>query len=149
MREYIITIIGASVISGAAHILTPASWVKYVKLITGIVILSVIASPITHISNINLFSDFSIEESEIDENIQINTISTELEKRIEEDIRERIQTEFSHEATADVVITINENNEITGVKHITVLTDANKEKVISRMCEVYGIKRDEVEVYEP
>lgn len=149
MKQYIITIIGASVLSGAAHILTPASWVKYVKLITGLVILSVIASPLTSISKVNLFSDFSIEQTEIDENVQINTISQELEERIKTDIKERIKNEFSREAEAEVIITLNENNEITGVTHITVITDANREKVISRMCEVYGINRDEVEVYEP
>ena len=149
MREYIITIIGASVLSGAAHILTPVAWVKYVKLITGLVILSVIAAPLTSVSKINLFSDFSIEESEIDENIQVNTISKELEIRIETDIGDRIKTEFSREAEADVTITVNENNEITGVTHIKIVTDANKNKVISRMCEVYGIDKDEVEVYEP
>lgn len=149
MKGYIITIIGASVLSGAAHILTPVSWIKYVKIITGLVILSVIATPLTSISKINLFSDFSIEESEIDENIQVNTIAKELKLRIETDIKDRIKTEFSHDSKADVIITLNENNEITGVTHITVITDANKDKVISRMCEVYGINKDEVEVYEP
>ncbi len=149
MKGYIITIIGASLLSGIAHILAPASWVKYVKLITGLVILSVIASPLTSISKINLFSDFSIEENEIDENIQINTIAKELEARIEADIKDRIKTEFFSEAEAEVKIALNENNEISGVTHIKIITDAEKEKIISRMCEVYGIDKDEVEIYEP
>lgn len=149
MKQYVITIIGAAVLSGIAHILTPSGWVKYVKLITGLVILCVICAPITSITKIDLFSDFSMENYNIDENVQIDTITAELKKRIETDISDRIRTEFSKEAKVQAQISVNENNEITGVTNIKIQTDANPERVVLRMCEVYGIKSDEVEVYEP
>ena len=149
MKQYIITIIGAAVLCGAAHILTPVNWVKYVKILTGLVILSVIASPLAEIKNINLFSDFNIPETEINENLQIDTISTELEKRINQDIEDRIQNEFFCESNADATIHVNENNEITGVSHIKIVTKANPERVTKRLCEVYGITEDGVEIYEP
>ena len=149
MKQYIITIIGAAVLCGAAHILTPINWVKYVKIITGLVILSVIASPLAEIKDINLFSDFSVPQSEINENLQMDTISTELEKRINQDIEERIKNEFFCDSRANATIHVNENNEITGVSHIKIVTAANASRVTQRLCEVYGITEDGVEIYEP
>ena len=148
MKDYIITILGAAVLCGSAHILTPQSWVKYVKIITGLVILSVIASPLTTLFHINIFSDFSVEESYINENIQTEAIAKELKMRVEQDINERIQAEFSHKAESEVVISVNEEYEITGVSHIKIITNADKAKVTHRMCEVYGTKKEEVEIYD-
>lgn len=148
MKDYIITILGAAVLCGSAHILTPQSWIKYVKIITGLVILSVIASPLTTLFHINIFSDFSVEESYINENLQTEVIAKELKKRVEQDINERIQSEFSHTAKAEVIISINEEYEITGVSHIKIATNADKAKVTQRMCEIYGTKKEEVEIYD-
>lgn len=149
MKHYIITIIGAAVLCGAVHILTPVNWVKYVKIITGLVILSVIASPLAEIKNINIFSDFSVPETEFNENLQLDTISSELEKRINQDIEERIKNEFFCSAKASATIHINENNEITGVSHIKITTSANPSRVKKRLAEVYGISEDGVEIHEP
>lgn len=149
MKQYIITIIGAAVLCGAAHLLTPVNWVKYVKIITGLVILSIIASPIAEIKNINIFSDFSVPKSELNESLQIDTISTELEKRINQDIEERIKNEFFCEATAKSTVSVNENNEITGVSHIKIITKAEPARLTERLCEIYGIEKDGVEIYEP
>ncbi len=148
MKEYIITIIGAAVLCGAAHILTAQSWVKYVKIITGLVILSVIAAPLTTLTHINIFSDFSIEENQIDENIQTDAVAKELKSRVEQDINERIKNEFFHDAKSEVTISVNEAYEITGVTHIKIKTKADRTKVKLRMCEVYGTSIDEVEVYD-
>ena len=151
MKQYIITIIGSAVLCTAAHILTPAAWQKYVKIITGLVILSVIAAPIANFTDFDIFSSFSIEESEIDENLQTDIVAKELKKRVEADIAGRIKAEFSAEAEATVDIGVAQSGEITGVSHIKIKlkAGAQKEQIITRMCEVYGTKKDEVEIYGP
>ena len=45
MKEYIITIIGATLLSAMAGIIAPEKWRSYVQVITGLVIISCIISP--------------------------------------------------------------------------------------------------------
>lgn len=149
MREYIISIAGAALLSGVAKILSPAGWDKYVRIISGLVIISVIAAPVGNIAKINIFSNFSIENSEIDEGIQIRTIKDELQKRVENDIEERVRNEFFEEAEAEAVIGVNENNEITGVLEIIVYTKADEQGLKKRLCEIYGTPFEEVIISEP
>lgn len=144
MKQYIISIIGSTLLCAAAQLLTPANWRKYVKIITGMIILSTIASPIMKVSDVNLFSDFSIEKSEINENLQTELVAEELAKRVEDDIEKRIQDEFSKKSEANVEIKISENNEITGISKIRLKTNANPQKLIPRMCEIYGTTPQEV-----
>ena len=49
MKEYIITIIGATLLSAMAGIIAPEKWRSYVQVITGLVIISCIISPVTAI----------------------------------------------------------------------------------------------------
>lgn len=149
MREYIISIAGAALLSGIARILSPAGWEKYIKIITGLIIISVIAAPIGAFREVNIFSEFTLPESGIEENVQIKTIGAELKAKVEEDINNRVWTEFSEEANSEVTIGINDKNEITGVLSITVKTNADESRLRKRLCEIYGTEYEEVIIIEP
>ena len=61
MREYMITVIGGAVLAALAHTVSPEKWTKYIKIVTGIMIVSIIVSPVSVMIHGDIFSDF--EES--------------------------------------------------------------------------------------
>ena len=99
------------------------------------------------IRDIDLFSDFSISNSTVNENIQVQLVAEELKKRVEEDIVSRIQDEFSESAEAEVKVQFSEKGEISGISQIKIRTKVNPIKIIPRMCEIYGTQKEEVLVY--
>ena len=58
MKQYIITIIGATLLSAMANILSPDTWRKYISVITGFIIISCIISPISKLAKVDIFSGF-------------------------------------------------------------------------------------------
>lgn len=147
MKQYIITIIGASLLSAAAGILAPDKWRSYVRLITGLVIISCIISPIASIARSDIFSDFgSFEETQQteDENLHTRIIGEELKKRVDADIAERMKEEFNLDVTADCTIRINDEGETEGVESVRISGDKLTDMARNRICEVYGLEPKEV-----
>ncbi len=139
MKEYIITVIGAAVLAAITRILSPESWNKYVRIITGLIIISVIIAPIANIAKFDLFSDFSIQEiSDPDDDIMLNAVEKELKRRVEEDVSQRIRNEFFCDSEVEAKISVTENGEISGVHSIKVKTKADKTLLKRRIAEVYG-----------
>ena len=140
MRGYFMMVVGAAVLSALASIMTPEKWRKYIQLVTGIVILCCITSPIAAF----LGSDggFSIPEissaADYDEDMHKDIVIEELRERIEEDIEERMKREYGAQIIAEVKIDINENNEIEGVTRIYIRGKLN-EAAKQRLCEIYGV----------
>ena len=58
MKEYIITIIGATLLSAMAGIIAPEKWRSYVQVITGLVIISCIIFPVTALVKSDIFDGF-------------------------------------------------------------------------------------------
>ena len=89
MKEYIITIIGATLLSAMAGIIAPEKWRSYVQVITGLVIISCIISPVTAIVKSDIFDGFdSVQENIADSsNMQTELVIEELKSRINEDIK--------------------------------------------------------------
>ena len=136
MKEYIITIIGATLLSAMAGIIAPEKWRSYVQVITGLVIISCIISPVTAIVKSDIFDGFdSVQENIADSsNMQTELVIEELKNRINEDIKARMECE----------IMVNDEGEITGVDSVRVYGDKLTDRARSRICEVYGLKPYEV-----
>ncbi len=139
MKAYILTIIGATLLSAYASNLAPESWRKYVKIITGLVLIICILSPVKSLVSTDLFTDFDIGEyGSIEGRTQEEIVADELRERIETDIEERMKKEFNLGVDARVKISVNDRGAIEGVKEIRVsggtLTPAAK----ARLSEVYG-----------
>lgn len=140
MKAYILTIIGATLLSAYASNLAPDSWRKYVKIITGLVLIICILSPVKSLVSTDLFADFDINEfGDIEGKTQEELIVAELSERLEADIAERMKNEFNLNVEASVKISINDNGEIEGVKEIRTRGDTLTNAAKSRLCEVYGV----------
>lgn len=140
MKAYILTIIGATLLSAYASNLAPESWRKYVRIITGLVLIICILSPVKSLVSTDLFADFDITElGEVKGKTQEEIVVSELGQRIEDDIAARMKKEFDLNVGAEVEISVNEEGEIEGVKEIRVSGDTLTNAAKSRLCEVYGV----------
>lgn len=146
MKAYIITIIGATLLAAMAGILAPEKWRGYVQIITGLVIISCIVSPVTKIAKSDIFDGFdSVGESiENGGNLQLQLVEEELKKRIDADIKARMKKEFSLDVTAECSIRVSAEGEIEGVESVLIYGDKLTPRAKDRLCEVYGLAADEV-----
>lgn len=146
MKAYIITIIGATLLAAMAGILAPEKWRGYVQIITGLVIISCIVSPVTTILKTDISGGFDTVSDSIEDgsNMQRALVTEELEKRINEDIAARMQKEFSLDVNADCEIKVNDKGEIEGVDNVYIYGGALTARARERLCEVYGLSADEV-----
>ena len=140
MKAYMMTVIASAVLCAVALIMSPGKWKKYIKVITGMMIMSVIIGPVSQLKGIELFAEYETAEPG-DTNLQKKVIKQELEKRLEEDVAKRISEEFGITADVSVLVGINENYEITGVEEIAVWTKTKPEKLRQRLTEVYSPQR--------
>ena len=146
MKADIITIIGATLLSAMAGIMSPEKWRGYVQVITGLVIISCIISPASTIVKSDIFDSFdSVEENIAEsENLQSDLVMEELKKRINDDIKARMEKEFNLSVTADCDIRVNEEGAIEGVDCVRIYGDKLTDRARRRLCEVYGLKPYEV-----
>ena len=144
MREYIILVAMASIISAIVDILSPENWRKYIRIVTGFLILAVLISPVAKFKNIEIFnSQESFQASEIPTR---DLVVAELQKRVERDIEERILVEFKREATAIAELDIDSEHRIRGVKRIRLSLKKAPDGLRERLLEVYGCENIELEL---
>ena len=140
MKSYFLMILGSAVLSALASVMSPEKWRGYIRLVTGIIILSCVASPVADLHGHS--GGFRIPEisasSYYDEDMHTQLIIDELTARIEEDIKSRMAREYGADISARAEININENNEIEGVTRITV-RGALPENAKRKLCEIYGV----------
>ncbi len=141
MKSYLIKIVGAVLICVFTDHALPDKWSKYVRIITGLIIISAIASPLEKPLNLNFDDYFKVSQKlEYDgEEYQRSLIKEELEKTISNDIQTRISDEFDVNISANVDIEINEENKISGIDKISLQGDIN-ENILNRINEIYAPK---------
>lgn len=141
MRAYILTVVGAAVMSAFAAVMAPKTWQKYVQLVTGVVIITAITAPVIRIVN----SDFSFKIPSVDAvsedgaELNKNLVVSELTKRIEEDIEKRLYNDYNIYAKARVRILVNDKNEIEGVEEIRITEGKITNVAKQKLCEIYGV----------
>ncbi len=146
MKSYIITIIGATLLSAMGSILAPEKYRGYVQVITGLVIISCIISPVSQLFHSDILTGFDSIEENISDGIELqhDLVMAELEKRINEDISARMEKEFNLSVRAESEIRVNDEGEIEGVDSIRIFGDKLTDKARQRLCEVYGLSANEV-----
>jgi len=146
MKAYIITIIGATLLSAIGGVLAPEKWRGYVQVITGLVIISCIISPVAEIVNSDILSGFDSVEVNIEnsENLQNDLVIEELKNRINEDISARLKKEFGLDVSAECEMKVNSEGEIEGVESVHIFGDKLTDRARDRLCEVYGLEVHEV-----
>ena len=68
-----------------------------------------------------------------------------MHSRIETDIEKRFKDEFNENIKASVEMSLNDNGEIERISYIKISGSDGDVKKTLRLCEIYGIKKDEVE----
>lgn len=143
MREYVISILGASVLSGIASLMAPEKHNKYIGIVSGLMILCTIVSPFKNIDFEELLICFDTpqaqREVEMGEEYRNNMIRDGVTERINSDIEERVKNEFGKEIKAYADVGVDQEGKITGVNRITVDRYVG-ERVRLRLREVYGVE---------
>ncbi len=136
MREYILSVASAAIISALSEVIIPKSWQKYASLLTGALLLMTLIKPLLQIRGIELpVVDFpSISYTEYDTS---EMIKATLEQNIETDIKERLKAEFNTDVTAAVSVSTNESGDITGVLEINLDIPKNQ-NINARLTEIYA-----------
>ncbi len=140
MKSYIITIIGATLLSSVGVMLTPESMRKYVSIITGFIIISAIIAPLSALTDINIFSGLD----DISANTQNYTriysasVSDAISQRIEKDIKERLKDEFDYTGNVSIKL-LTEDGNIKSISEISLHSPVHDSKIIQRLMEVYNV----------
>ena len=139
MKAYLMRIVGAVLISIFTEIALPEKWGKYTKIITGIIIIAAIVSPVENAFNIDLKKHFNTPEKlEINaEEYSISLIKEEFEKTVANDIKQRMSDEFNKDIIAEVSVRINEENKISGIRSINLIGTVN-DLMVNRINEIYA-----------
>ncbi|MDO4618191.1 MAG: hypothetical protein Q4B31_01545 [Clostridia bacterium] len=141
MKVYIIKVAAAALLSALCDVITPKGYRKYVNILTNAILLLTLISPVLSFRNIEIPS-FGKEEIKIREFDTQTEILSDLSKRIEADIEERLLTEFNFSAEAYVTLD-SENTENVKVKEI-VLSKKPTDAIYDRLYFIY-----ECEVIKP
>lgn len=143
MKNYVMMIAGGAVLSAFADIIVPFAWKKYIRVITGFVLLAVIINPVLKLDGIDMISDIPIPE--VDYTPMPNMVAEQLEKNICEDIQTRLKDEFGIDAQAEASVSINSDGLIDSVDEIRVYASCkNSDAVKARLGEVYGARSIEI-----
>ena len=141
MKSYVMMIAGGALLSAFADIMVPSEWKKYVRIITGFILLAVIMSPAARIKEINLFEEhFPTDKVEYTPMPQM--VASELEKSISADAEERLRTQLGAGCEIDTRVRINGEGQIEAVEEMRVRTAYNDAEAVRRLIsEVYGAEK--------
>ncbi len=143
MREYIMSVIGAGLLCSVSEIISPDKWKKYIKLLTGVIITIIMLSPVKQI-DFDVVDDFRsiTPEYPTDNSLLLNTVKSEFENRISEDIKERIFQKY--DVNSEVVTTseTDDNGNVTGIALIQIKTFAECPGVTDMITQIYGVNKD-------
>ncbi len=139
MKGYILKIVGVSLLAAFSEHLAEAKWKKYINLISGFMIISVLISPFTFKRDIKIFDEFKLDVDYSEEGTEIlyENIKAELEERISADIKKRVLEEFSQNVEADVTVLCDTDGRIDRVSMIT-LSGRKNQKISDRLKFIYG-----------
>lgn len=144
MKSYIIQIVGAALLSVFADILSPSGWKKYMGIITGIILLTVMITPAAKLNGIDIMSGYrEAYEVTADGNILYSDmLKREFSKRIAIDVQERIRQEFSAEVSVAADVEVNDRGSIEKIISITISGENVNSKMADRISFIYDV--DEV-----
>ena len=144
MRDYIIALAMTALITAVLEIFAPKEYEKYIKLAAGVLMMSAIVYPVAKLGDVRLSE--KISSYAVEEDLLLNNITDELEKRVEQDIEIRIENEFGIESSVDVKLELDENHKIAGVDEIRIKSSQNPDKMQERLEEVYGCSKVRIEL---
>ena len=124
-----------------ADILSPSEWKKYTSVVTAIILMSVIVTPVMHIRKIDIMSGYSEDEIIANgEEIFSDSLKTEFSKKVAEDVRIRISDEFSLDTSVEVEVVLNKSGSIDKISKITISGSNLNGRVSERIKNIYDVE---------
>ncbi len=140
MKAYILKVIGAAMLASVSEFAVPKEWKKYMRLVTGFILISVLMLPLTRkIPDTDFFSQFEMtSDLKTDgEQALYKNIKEQFESDIAEDITKRISDEFGKNIKAKVEVKTTADGKIEKVERIELFSKRDEE-IEKRMKFVYG-----------
>lgn len=144
MRDYITALSMTALITAVLELFAPKEYEKYVKLAAGVLMLSAIVFPGDGLGDVRLREGAAARE--VSEEKLLGEISEEMEKRVEQDIEDRLESEFGIASGAEVRLKLDESSKIAGVEEIRVKAAQNPDNMQERLEEVYGCSKVRIEI---
>ncbi len=141
MKAYIISVAVSTVVCAVINMLTPEKWTKYVSVVTGLVVMVCIASPVMGLLNKDVFTEVSYTAKRTQsegEAVLYGEIKKELEGRINRDVIARLKTDFMRDCQAVSEVAMTNTGEVTGVKSIYIYGDKIDAVIKGELREIYG-----------
>lgn len=145
MNSYILQIIGGALLAVFADTFSPTGWKKYISPICGIILVTIIVSPIASHGGIDFVSPFSEADASYKaygEEIYSDMLKEEFSKKLALDIQERIMSEFSAETSVETQITMNGKGGVEKIEKIIIRGIEPNKAVTDRISYIYNV--DEV-----
>lgn len=139
MKEYILKIVGVSLLAAFSEHLADDKWKKYINLISGFMIICVLLSPFSFKGDTKIFDEFKLDSnySQDANDILYKNIKAELEEKISADIKRRVLEEFSENVEAKVTVLCDKDGKIDHVQEI-ILKGQKNQKITDRVKFIYG-----------
>ena len=145
MKSYIVSIAGGALLAVFADIFSPSGWKKYISIVTGIILITIIMTPIANLKKIDIlsaYSEFNDNAISDGERIYSDMLKKEFSERLAVDIKERIKSEFGKDVSVEVVVEMNDSGGIKKADKIIIGGISEDKKISQRISYVYDV--DEV-----
>lgn len=145
MKGYIIQIVGGALLAVFADIFSPSGWKKYISTVMGIILITIIMTPVARLKNIDImsaYSEFGTEEKQTGTEIYADMLKKEFSEKLAVDIKERIRQEFSEDVSVEIIVEMNDNGGIDKISKIIISGIAPDKRISDRISYVYDV--DEV-----
>ncbi len=148
MKGYIIKIIGAALLSVFADIMSPKGWEKYIGVVTGMILLSVMVFPVAELKEIDLLKDIEGVDYSVETGLKQyqSALMSEFSKSIAIDVRDRIKREFDCDVSAEATVDIDDNGNIKSISKIIIKGNDLNTDIKERISYIYDV--DEVVIYD-
>lgn len=142
MKAYIIQIVGAAILKIFADVLSPKEWRKNINIITGIILLTVIITPVARLKGVDILSGYEKTEEVISrgDDIYENMVREEFSKTVAKDVKERIRHEFSLDVAVEAEVAVNADGEIERISRIIITGSQMPKKVAERIAFIYDVQ---------
>ncbi len=135
-------IVGTAILAVFADILSPAGWKKYITIVTGMILLVVIVSPVSKWHSPDIIPDYQLEEEEVvakGNEIYKDLIKYEFSKNVAKDIKERIRQEFSKDVLVEVMVEVSEEGGIDKISKIIIKGKDLGKEIGERISHIYNV----------
>lgn len=142
MKAYIIRIVGAAILKIFADVFSPGEWRTNTNIITGIILLTVILSPVAQLKGIDILSGYESTEEVIKngDEIYADLLKEEFSKTVAKDVKERVRQEFSLDVAVEADVDVDDNGGIEKISRIIISGEEIPQKIAERISFIYDVR---------